>query len=84
MTEAVGITCLAADVPGLGCDDVAQLYHLAQDLSPCIVFLMNIDRCNQSKIKRGCRQAASLISLLTILASVEEYEGIVTVATAIR
>jgi cell division protease FtsH len=82
MTEAVGITCIIADALDLEHDCAAQLYHLARDLSPCIVFLMNIDRFSQSRIKPRCQQGASLISLLTILGSVEEYGKIVTVATA--
>lgn len=82
MAEASGVTCITTDADELNYGCIAELYHLARDLSPCIVFIMNIDRFGQKRIKSGFQHETSLISLLTILGSVEEYEGIVTVATA--
>jgi len=81
MAEAVGITCIIAYAHDLDNDCAAQLYHLARDLSPCIVFMRDIDRFSQRRMKPGCHPGESLLSLLTILGSVEEYERIVTVAT---
>jgi cell division protease FtsH len=82
MAEASGITCITTDVSELDYDCITELYHLARDLSPCIVFIMNIDRLDQKRINSDYQQGAPLISLLTILGSIEEYEKIVTVATA--
>jgi len=81
MTEASDVTCITTDASKLDYGRVTELYHLAQDLSPCIVFIMNIDRFSQKRMKPDCKQGLSLISLLTILGSVEEYEKIATVAT---
>jgi cell division protease FtsH len=82
LTEAVGITCIITNACGLDYDCAAQLYHLARDLSPCIVFIEDIDRMGQNRIKFGYHKGSALISLLTLLGNVEEHEGIVTVATA--
>jgi len=82
IAEASGVTCITADASELDYGCITELYHLARDLSPCIVFIMNIDRFSQKRMKPGCQQGEPLISLLTILGSVEEYERIVTVATA--
>ena len=82
MAEASDATCITADASKLDYGYIAELYHLAQDLSPCVVFIMNIDHFSQKRMKPGRHLGESLISLLTILGSVEEYEEIVTVATA--
>jgi len=90
MTEAVGITCITADAHDLDYDCAAQLYHLARDLSPCIVFIEDIccgslktshRGAGQNRINSDYPRVSSLLYLLTILASVEEHERIVTVAT---
>ena len=82
MTEAVGITCITATASCLDYDCAAQLYHLARDLSPCIVFIKDIDHMGQNRVKCDYYRVPSVLYLLTILASVENYEEIVTVATA--
>jgi len=81
LTEAVGITCIITNARDLDYDCAAQLYHLARDLSPCIVFIEDIDRMGQNRIKSDYYKGSGLISLLTLLGNVEEHEGIVTVAT---
>jgi AAA+ superfamily predicted ATPase len=81
MTEAVGITCITATASCLDYDCAAQLYHLARDLSPCIVFIRDIDHMGQDRIKCDYYRVPSVLYLLTILASVEDCEEIVTVAT---
>ena len=81
LTEAVGITCIITNARDLDYDCAAQLYHLARDLSPCIVFIEDIDRMGQNRIKSDYPRVPSLLYLLVILASVEEHERIVTVAT---
>ena len=81
ITEAVGITCVITNAHDLDCGCAAQLYHLTRDLSPCIVFIKDIDRMGQNRIKSDYHRGSSLLYLLTVLASVEEHERIVTVAT---
>ncbi|HUS89067.1 MAG TPA: AAA family ATPase [Desulfosporosinus sp.] len=82
MAEAVGITCIVTNARDLDYDYSAQLYQLARDLNPCIVFIEDIDFIGQKRINSVNRGRSGLTSLLTLLGSVEEHEGIVTVATA--
>jgi cell division protease FtsH len=82
MAEAVGITCIITNARNLDYDCAVQLYDLARDLSPCIVFVEDIDHMGQNRIKCDYYRVPSVLYLLTILASVENYEEIVTVATA--
>ena len=83
MAEAVGITCIITSAYNLdhnGC--ITELYQLAQDLSPCIVFIEDIDLIGQSQIESGSHRVSALLSLVAMLSSIEEHEEIVTVATA--
>ena len=82
MAEAVGITCIITNAWDLDYDCAVQLYHLARGLSPCIVFIEDIDCIGQNRIKFGYHKGSALTSLITLLGNVEEHEGIVTVATA--
>jgi cell division protease FtsH len=61
-------------------DYVSDLYAMAQDLSPAIVFIEDLDMMAQgrSDLFRG---TPPLISLLNVLDGIEEQTAIVTVAT---
>lgn len=82
MAEAEGITCITTNAYGLDADEyVTELYELAQDLSPCIVFIEDLDLIGQSRVEFGYQRGPALLSLLTVLDGVEERKEIVTVAT---
>ncbi len=81
MGEAEKITCIVTNAYGLAeyDDYITELYELGCDLSPCIVFIEDIDLIGQNREDVGCRPV--LLMLLAALDGVEEKEGIVTVAT---
>jgi cell division protease FtsH len=82
MAEAYGITCITTNGYALDDDDyVTTLYELAQDLSPCIVFIEDIDLIGQNRMEFGYMRGASLLSLLSEMDGVEEQREVVTVAT---
>jgi cell division protease FtsH len=82
MAEASGITCITTNAYGLDDDDyITELYELAQDLSPCIVFIEDIDLVGQNREEFGYHKGSALLSLLTVLDGIEERKEIVTVAT---
>lgn len=82
MTEAEKITCIMTNAYGLVEEDyITELYELAQDLSPCIVFIEDIDLIGQNREEFGYRSGPALLALLAALDGVEEKGGIVTVAT---
>ena len=86
MAQSPGITCLTTNPYAFEGDPyireyIAELYDLAQDLAPSIVFLEDIDQFAQSRAQHGYAKGATLLSLLSALDGVEEHEGIVTVAT---
>lgn len=82
MAEADGITCITTNAYGLDRDEyITELYELAQDLSPCIVFIEDIDLIGQNRAEFGYYRGSSLLSLLAILDGVEEQKEVVTVAT---
>jgi len=82
MGEADGITCITTNGYTLDSDDyITELYKLAQDLSPSIVFIEDIDLIGQNRAEFGYHRGPSLLSLLSIMDGVEEQEKIVTVAT---
>lgn len=60
---------------------ISELYELAQDLSPCLVFIEDIDLIGQNRFEFGYSRGSALMSLLAVLNGVEEQEQIVTVAT---
>ena len=85
MAEASDITCIATLSYGLDSNGyVTELYELAQDLSPCIVFIEDIDLIGQNREEFGYHQGSALLSLLAVLDGLEEQEEIVTVATTNR
>ena len=80
--EAGEISCIVTSAYGLEADGyITELYELAQDLSPAIVFIEDIDLIGQSRNEYGYRSGPALLSLLTVLDGVEERQGIVTIAT---
>ena len=77
MSRAEGITGILASadlmfVPGY----ISELYELAQDLSPSIVFIEDIDM-----VAEVSRRHPPLLMLLSELDGVEEHQRIITVAT---
>jgi cell division protease FtsH len=86
MAQSPGLTCLTTNPYAFEGDPyireyIAELYNLAQDLAPSIVFLEDIDQFAQSRAQHGYAKGATLLSLLSALDGVEEHQGIVTVAT---
>jgi cell division protease FtsH len=60
---------------------ITELYELARDLSPSIVFIEDIDFIAQSRMELGYSGSSTLLSLLSVLDGIEEHEEVVTVAT---
>jgi cell division protease FtsH len=82
MAEANGITCITTNAYVLNEDEyITFLYELAEDLSPCIVFIEDIDSIGQNRMEFGYQQGPALLSLLSVLDGIEEKKNIVTVAT---
>jgi len=82
LAEAIGITCLVANINVL--DEPAymwELYELAQDLSPCMVFIEDVDLIAQEREAFGYSRGSALLTLLSVLDGVEECEGVITIAT---
>ncbi|MGQ9545543.1 MAG: AAA family ATPase [Dehalococcoidia bacterium] len=82
MSEADGITCIATSAYQLSEDGyISDLYQMAEDLSPCIVFIEDIDLIGLNREEYHYQRGPALLSLLNVLDGVEEKHGIVTVAT---
>ena len=82
MAGSLGITCLMANTYALDTDEyITELYELAQDLSPSMVFIEDIDLIAQNRMEWGYSKGPALLSLLAVLDGVEEHEEIITVAT---
>ncbi|MFC2038746.1 AAA family ATPase [Chloroflexota bacterium] len=82
MTEAVNITCITTEAYGQYSGGyISDLYYLADDLSPSIVFLEDIDFIGQERqeIYHG---NPPLLTLLAEMDGITEKKGIVTVATS--
>jgi cell division protease FtsH len=77
MAQSTGVTGIIANAEALICMGyISNLYELAQDLSPCIVFIEDIDLIADER-----RRWVPLLSLLSELDGVEEHEQIITIAT---
>jgi len=82
MAEASGITCITTSGYSLDSNGyLTELYELADDLSPCIVFIEDIDLIGQNRMEFGYQRGSALLSLLSVLDGIEEQDEIVTVAT---
>ena len=82
MSEADGITCITTDGYALDAEGyITELYELAKDLSPSIVFIEDIDLIGQNRMEFGYPRGSALLALLAVLDGVEEQKKIVTVAT---
>jgi len=82
MAEADGVTCIATSAYALGEEDyVVDLYELAQDLSPSLVFIEDIDLIGRDREEFGYQNGPALMALLAVLDGIEERREIVTVAT---
>lgn len=82
MAEAPGITRIITDPYLLnGVGYLSDVYELAEDLRPSIVFLEDIDLVATDRLEYGYREAPTLMSLLSILDGVEAHEDVVTIAT---
>lgn len=82
MSEADGITCITTSAYQLSEDGyITDLYEMAEDLSPCIVFIEDIDLIGLNREEYHYQHGPALLSLLNVLDGVEEKHEIVTVAT---
>lgn len=82
MAEAGDITCITTNAYALdSVGYITDLYELAGDLSPCIVFIEDIDLIGQDREEFHYHKGSALMSLLAVLDGVEEKKEIVTVAT---
>ena len=82
MAEADGITCITTNGYALDDDDyITELYELAEDLRPCIIFIEDIDLIGQNRMEFGYMRGPALLSLLSAMDGVEEQRDVVTIAT---
>jgi cell division protease FtsH len=82
MSEAGNITCIITNAYALAEQGyITELYELADDLSPSIVFIEDIDLIGQSRTESGFHHGPALIDLLAELDGIEEQERIITIAT---
>jgi cell division protease FtsH len=82
MSQAENITCIITnsnyfDHPGY----VDDLYEVAQDLSPTIVFLDDIDLIGHDRVAFGYSRGTTLLALFAKLDGIEDNKEVVTVAT---
>jgi cell division protease FtsH len=82
MGEADGITCISTSAYDLGEEHyISALYEIAQDLSPCIIFIEDIELIGQDRLEFGLNRGPALLSLLAQMDGIEPKKEIVTVAT---
>lgn len=82
MSEAANITCITADAYSLFTGRyISDLYSLAQDLSPSMVFIEDLDSIGQER-NHYYRGYPPLIALLAEMDGIVEKSQIVTVATS--
>ena len=82
MAEGQGITCILAHAYSEDDNEyITELYEIAQDLSPSIVFIEDIDLVAQNRMEFGYSRGTVLLALLSTLDGIEEHREIVTVAT---
>jgi cell division protease FtsH len=82
MSQAENISCITANAYLLTEPFyISQLYELAADLSPCIVFIEDVDFIGQDRYTHGFHVGAPLLALLNEMDGIEKQKQIVTVAT---
>jgi cell division protease FtsH len=82
MNTSPGISCIAAHSAAmLEPRYIDDLFHIAADLSPSIVFLEDIDLVGQGRIRSYHRNADALARLLYALDGIQDCKNVVTVAT---
>jgi len=82
MSQADDITCITTNAYLLMEPFyISQLYELAEDLSPCIVFIEDVDMIGQERFGMGYHFNAPLSELLNEMDGIEKQKQIVTVAT---
>jgi cell division protease FtsH len=82
MAEATGMTCITTSAQAFSDDHhVSELYDLAQDLAPSLVFLEDLDMIGQDRDYSHYMRAPSLMSLLSAMDGIERKSQIVTIAT---
>ena len=82
MNHSPGITCIVAHESGLTHSEyIDELYELAQDLNPSIVFIEDVDLIAEDRRESHYSRGQALSSLLSRLDGVEECTEVVTVAT---
>jgi cell division protease FtsH len=82
MSQAENISCITANAYLLTEPFyISQLYELAADLSPCIVFIEDVDFIGQDRFMHGFHVGAPLLALLNEMDGIEKQKQIVTVAT---
>ncbi len=80
VSEATGLTCLFTDASEMARPRYfGNLYRIARDLAPCIVFIEDLDLIGQDRIRD--RVTPQLVALLAEMDGITEMDRIVTVAT---
>lgn len=82
ISNSPGITCLTADPSMLegGCY-IPEIYEIANDLRPTILFLEDIDLIGQDRYESQYSKSAPMAALLDALDGVQECDNVVTIAT---
>jgi cell division protease FtsH len=82
MNNSPGITCILANGSDLVHSEyIFELYELAQDLKPSMVFIEDIDLIGQRRMESHYSTGRALSTLLSALDGVEECKEVVTIAT---
>jgi len=80
MAAADGITCISAQGNYLESGSIEQVFDMAEDLSPSIIFVEDIDFIGKEREEFSINES-SLVTLLNTMDGIQQIEEIVTVAT---
>ncbi len=82
MNQSPGVTCLVAHARGLPVGKyISDLYEIARDLMPSMVFLEDIDLIGEDRRRSRHETGPTLSTLLSHLDGVEDCGEVVTIAT---
>ena len=82
MNTSPGVSCLVAHTAYVMHPTyIDELYKVAADLSPSIIFLEDIDLIGQGRLRSGYGMADALSRLLFALDGVQDCRNVVTIAT---